>query len=83
MVAEPSGPAEIATRLGGINPLRTERELAQRINAFRPELRGTPEACDAARFLLLPDFPLVELTVVRTVRRALVGDMRRVLPAPG
>jgi hypothetical protein len=27
--------------------------LAQRIAAFRPQLRSTPEALDAARFLLL------------------------------
>jgi ER-bound oxygenase mpaB/B'/Rubber oxygenase, catalytic domain len=108
--------AEIAARLGVVNPPRTERELTQRINAFRPELRSTPEARDAARFLLLtpplplaarapygalaatavamlpvwarmplllPYFPPVELTVVRTVGRALVGGIRWALPAPG
>jgi uncharacterized protein (DUF2236 family) len=108
--------AEIAARLGVVNPPRTERELTQRINAFRPELRSTPEARDAARFLLLtpplplaarapygalaatavamlpvwarmplllPYFPPVELTVVRTVGRALVGGIRWALPAAG
>src|SRR5271165_4951759 len=51
--------AEIAARLGVVNPPRTQRELTQRINAFRPELRSTPEARDAARFLLLtPPLPL-------------------------
>jgi uncharacterized protein (DUF2236 family) len=106
--------AEIATRLGVADPPRTERELAQRISAFRPELRSTPEARDAARFLLLtpplplaarapysalaatavamlpawariplllPYFPPLEGTVVRTVGRALVGGIRWVLPA--
>jgi uncharacterized protein (DUF2236 family) len=108
--------AEIATRLGVVNPPRTEHELAQRINAFRPELRSTPQARDAARFLLLtpplplaarapygalaatavamlpawariplllPYFPPVEVTVVRTLGRALVGGIRWVLPAAG
>ena len=108
--------AEIAAKLGVVNPPRTERELAQRINAFRPELRSTPEARDAARFLLLtpplplaarapygalaatavamlpawariplvlPYFPPVEVTVVRTMGRALVGGIRWALPATG
>jgi uncharacterized protein (DUF2236 family) len=108
--------AKIAANLGVIDPPRTERELAQRLDAFRPELRSTPEARDAARFLLLtpplplaarapygalaatavamlpawarlplllPYFPPVERTVVRTVGRALVGGIRWVLPAAG
>ncbi len=108
--------AEIAGKLGVVNPPRTERELAQRINAFRPELRSTPEARDAARVLLLtpplslaarapygalaatavamlpawariplllPYFPPLEVTVVRTVGRALVGGIRWALPATG
>jgi uncharacterized protein (DUF2236 family) len=108
--------AEIAAKLGVVNPPRTERELAQRINAFRPELRSTPEARDAARFLLLtpplplaarapygalaatavamlpawariplllPYFPPVEVTVVRTMGRALVRGIRWALPATG
>ncbi len=108
--------AVIATNLGVLDPPRTERELAQRLKAFRPELSGSPEARDAARFLLLtpplplaarapygvlaatavamlplwarrplllPYFPPVEMTVVRTVGRALVGGIRWVLPAAG
>jgi uncharacterized protein (DUF2236 family) len=108
--------AEIAAKLGVVNPPRTERALARRINAFRPELHSTPQARDAARFLLLtpplplaarapygalaatavamlpawarlplllPYFPPVEVTVVRTVGRALVGGIRWVLPAAG
>ena len=106
----------IATKLGVVDPPRTERELAQRLADFRPELGGTAEARDAARFLLLtpplplaarapygvlaatavamlplwartplllPYFPPVEMTVVRTVGRALVGGIRWVLPAAG
>ena len=107
--------AEIASRLGVVDPPRTERALRKRITAFRPELQGTAAARDAARFLLLtpplslaarapygaltatavamlplwariplllPYFPPVELTVVRSVGRVLVGGLRWVLPAP-
>jgi uncharacterized protein (DUF2236 family) len=108
--------ADIAARLGVLDPPRTERELAQRLKAFRPELHSTPAAREAARFLLLtpplplaarapygaltatavtmlplwariplllPYFPPVELTVVRSVGRVLVGGIRWALPAPG
>jgi uncharacterized protein (DUF2236 family) len=108
--------AEIAARLGVLDPPRTEDELAQRLKAFRPELHSTPAAREAARFLLLtpplplaarapygaltatavamlplwariplllPYFPPVELTVVRSVGRVLVGGLRWALPAPG
>jgi uncharacterized protein (DUF2236 family) len=51
--------ARVAEALGVANPPHTERELAERIEAFRPELRGTPAARDAARFLLLtPPLPI-------------------------
>jgi uncharacterized protein (DUF2236 family) len=45
--------AVVATALGVPEPPRTEKELRDRIQAYRPELRGTPAARDAARFLLL------------------------------
>ena len=45
--------AESAARLGVIDPPRSERELAERLAAFRPELRSKTAARDAARFLLL------------------------------
>jgi uncharacterized protein (DUF2236 family) len=52
--------ARVAEALGVIDPPRTERELAERIEAFRPELSGTPSARDAARYLLLtPPLPIV------------------------
>jgi uncharacterized protein (DUF2236 family) len=51
--------ARVAVALGVPDPPCTERELADRIEAFRPELTGTPAARDAARFLLLtPPLPL-------------------------
>jgi uncharacterized protein (DUF2236 family) len=52
--------ARVASALGVTDPPYTERQLAERIEAYRPELRGTPAARDAARFLLLaPPLPLV------------------------
>jgi uncharacterized protein (DUF2236 family) len=52
--------AVVATALGVADPPRTEGELQERISAYRPELRGTPAAREAARFLLLtPPLPLV------------------------
>ncbi|MGX9791877.1 oxygenase MpaB family protein [Mycobacterium sp. MMS18-G62] len=52
--------ARVAAALGVPDPPRTERELADRIEAYRPELSGTPAARDAARFLLLtPPLPIV------------------------
>lgn len=51
--------AVVARALGVPEPPRTEQELHDRIEDFRPELRGTRAARDAARFLLLtPPLPL-------------------------
>jgi uncharacterized protein (DUF2236 family) len=50
--------ARIGTELGVADPPRTEAELADRIDAYRAELRVTAEAREAARFLLLsPPLP--------------------------
>lgn len=52
--------ARVAEALGVPDPPRTERELTHRIAAYRPELRSTPAAREAARFLLLtPPLPLL------------------------
>jgi uncharacterized protein (DUF2236 family) len=52
--------ARIAVELGVPDPPRTEAELAMRISQYRSELRGTPEARAAARFLLLtPPLPVI------------------------
>jgi uncharacterized protein (DUF2236 family) len=51
--------AEVARRLGVIDPPLTEADLAADLVAFRPELRGTPEAREAVRYLLFkPPLPL-------------------------
>jgi uncharacterized protein (DUF2236 family) len=50
----------VAKALGVPDPPSTEQELRERIQAFRPELSGTPAAREAARFLLLtPPLPIV------------------------
>ncbi len=52
--------ATVAAALGVPDPPRTEQELRARIAAYRPELRGTAAARDAARFLLLtPPLPVL------------------------
>ena len=51
--------ARVATALGVLDPPLTEKELRDRIEAYRPELSSTPAAREAARFLLLtPPLPI-------------------------
>lgn len=51
--------AFVAEKLGVIDAPRTRAELKRRLHEYRPELRGTREARDSARFLLLePPLPL-------------------------
>lgn len=50
--------ARVAVALGVQDPPRDQAELAAQLDAYRPELRATPQARDAARFLLLsPPLP--------------------------
>ena len=52
--------ARIGIKLGVPDPPRTEAGLAERIQAYRPELAATAEAREAARFLLLrPPLPVL------------------------
>lgn len=52
--------AGIASRLGVVDPPVTTLMLRQQLRDFRPELRSTAAARDAARFLLIePPLPLV------------------------
>ena len=52
--------ARIGASLGVPDPPRTEAGLAARIAAYRPELAGTGQAREAARFLLLsPPLPVI------------------------
>jgi uncharacterized protein (DUF2236 family) len=51
--------AFVAEKLGVVDPPRTEAALRAQLRGYRPELRGTREARDSARFLLLePPLPL-------------------------
>jgi uncharacterized protein (DUF2236 family) len=51
--------AVVARALGVEHPPTTEDELRQHLRTFRPELRGTREARDAARYLIVqPPLPL-------------------------
>ncbi|MEU9084056.1 oxygenase MpaB family protein [Streptomyces sp. NPDC048357] len=47
-----AGMALVGAALGVTDPPRTVAELAARIEEHRPRLRGTPEAREAARFIL-------------------------------
>jgi uncharacterized protein (DUF2236 family) len=52
--------ARIALALGVPDPPRTREELAVALSAYRPELHATPEALEAARFLVRnPPLPLL------------------------
>ena len=52
--------ARIALALGVPDPPRTREELTAALDAYRPELRATPEAIEAARFLVWnPPLPLL------------------------
>jgi uncharacterized protein (DUF2236 family) len=52
--------ARIALALGVPDPPRTQAELAAALDDYRPELRATPDALEAARFLVWnPPLPLL------------------------
>ncbi|MGH3368976.1 MAG: oxygenase MpaB family protein, partial [Nocardioidaceae bacterium] len=45
--------ARVAEALGAVDPPRTEQELVEQLDAYRPELAATREARQAARFIVL------------------------------
>lgn len=52
--------AQIAVEIGVPDPPRSEAEVAGLIDRYRPELAGSPQAREAARFLLYkPPLPLI------------------------
>ncbi len=70
--------AEVARRLGVVDPPTTEAVLQAALAAYRPELRGTPEARDAISFLLLrPPLPVVARAPYGVLVAAAVGLMPR------
>jgi uncharacterized protein (DUF2236 family) len=69
--------AVIGARLGVPDPPVTQAGLTAAIERFRPELRGTPQSREAARFLLLrPPLP----AVARLPYAVLAGAAVSVLP---
>lgn len=64
----------VAVKLGINNPPRTEAELSHQLASYRPELAGTPEAREAARFLLLrAPLPLAARLPYTALAAAAVG----------
>jgi uncharacterized protein (DUF2236 family) len=67
---------EVATRLGATDVPATEAELAEALASYRPELRGTPEAREAVRYLLFrPPLPLAARAPYAVMVAAGVGLM--------
>ncbi|TWF95589.1 oxygenase MpaB family protein [Saccharopolyspora dendranthemae] len=68
--------ARIGAALGVVDPPRDRAELTARLEDYRPELHGTPEAREAARFLLLnPPVPLVARVPYAALASAAVADL--------
>ncbi|MBC9734895.1 oxygenase MpaB family protein [Nocardioides marmotae] len=68
--------AEVGRRLGVIDPPTTEAELRERLAAYRSELRGTPEAREAVRYLLFkPPLPLPARAPYGVLVAAAIGLM--------
>ncbi|WP_408897653.1 oxygenase MpaB family protein [Nocardioides sp. R1-1] len=68
--------AEVARRLGVLDPPTTVRELRAVLASFRPELRGTPEAREAVGYVLLrPPLPLLARPAYGVLAAAAVGLM--------
>jgi uncharacterized protein (DUF2236 family) len=70
------------------DPPRTRAELAESLDAYRPELRATPQALEAARFLVRnPPLPLAArgpyALLAATAIAELPGWARRELRLPG
>jgi uncharacterized protein (DUF2236 family) len=70
--------ALIAAEFGVPDPPQTETEVLATIGRYRPELAGTPQAWDAARFLLRePPLPLVLRPVYAGLAAAAVALLPR------
>jgi uncharacterized protein (DUF2236 family) len=68
--------ATIATRLGATDVPTTESELGEALAAYRPELRGTAEAREAVRYVLLrPPLPWPARPPYGVLAAAAVGLM--------
>lgn len=79
--------ARVAAALGVPDPPQTRAELAAQLAAYRPELCGTPQARETARFLLLqPPLPLLARPPYSVLAATAVGMLpawaRRPLGVP-
>lgn len=79
--------ARVAGLLGVVDPPRTRAALLAEVEAYRPELASTPEARDAARFLLLePPLPVSARPGYAMLAGGAVADLqpwaRRLLGLP-
>jgi uncharacterized protein (DUF2236 family) len=70
--------SRVAAALGVLDPPTTEAELRTALEAFRPELASTPQARDAARFMLLqPPLPLAARAPYAVLAAAAVASLPR------
>jgi uncharacterized protein (DUF2236 family) len=79
--------AKIGAALGVIDPPETTGQLAEVVRGYRPELKGTSAAREAARFLLLtPPLPLAARPAYSILASAAIADLplslRRALRLP-
>lgn len=74
--------ATVATRLGAQHVPTTRSELRARLEAFRPELVGTPAARDVAVFIRDVDLPAAVRPGYRGLVRAAVATLPRWARAP-
>ena len=65
--------AVLCERLGGEDPARSVAELDDRLRAIRPELHGTAQSRDAARWLMLAPLPLAARPAYALLAPAAVG----------
>jgi uncharacterized protein (DUF2236 family) len=64
----------VSAKLGVLDPPQSVAELGEALASYRPELRGTPEARDTARFLLLyPPIPLLARPAYALISAAAVS----------
>ena len=70
--------ARVAAALGVLDPPTTEAQVTAELARYRPELTGTAEARDAARFLLLtPPLPLAARAPYGILAAAAVASLPR------
>ena len=75
--------AEVARRLGVVDPPTTESQLRAALASYRPELRGTADAREAVRYLLFkPPLPLPARAPYGSARRRRDRPHAALDPAP-